>query len=593
MNEIIINGIIERSQEVSGEMRYAVGAPGADGVGISDIFKTSTVGNVDTYTIFLTDGTTKTFTVTNGIENIDQTYSPTSENAQSGIAVAQAVDPRTVYQKFIDDNNLKQRNWVDLSFVGGEYYYTDFLQAVVDVNADTTENSVTDSTSAVCQIFKNKDITVLRLLSDLSVTTAVIFEKSVIFDINGYEVSLTNNAVFGEQKTGSASCPTIIRDCTIIFYGAKIGSIITAIDSENMINCSHKYTYVCGGKYELICGEDNTLKSSIIKNASNNSNDTILEVINTDMSINASSTSSKQAARCILIYTEDENNHILNIYNSKMYQYSENRAVYSVYILPKSTISNPNIIVTFKQSKFISKSPANLGDASSSSLILGKSNVKIEDCYIEGMSCGIQNSATVFLNNCICKSVSHGGIYNQGKAILYAQNSEFHKSLIPEGYTPSGSSAAYFGYGSVAYIDGCSFILDTDGDTSDGIAIKQGSGTIPTNVFISNSEIPKLRCDSGQYVYLGEGISDTIRNTTVNGTKVLTDENYSTYINKEMSQPVVDIEYEPTSRSPQSGIAVAEAVVEAKDYTNTKIGDIDTALDNIVSLQNSYIGGNS
>lgn len=92
MNEIIINGIIERSQEVSGEMRYAVGAPGADGVGISDIFKTSTVGNIDTYTIFLTDGTTKTFTVTNGIENIDQTYSPTSENAQSGIAVKQAVD---------------------------------------------------------------------------------------------------------------------------------------------------------------------------------------------------------------------------------------------------------------------------------------------------------------------------------------------------------------------------------------------------------------------------------------------------------------------------------------------------------------------
>ena len=141
--------------------------------------------------------------------------------------------------------------------------------------------------------------------------------------------------------------------------------------------------------------------------------------------------------------------------------------------------------------------------------------------------------------------------------------------------------------------DNCSFILDIDGDTSDGIAIKQVSGTVPTNVFISNSEIPKLRCDSGQYVYLGEGISDTIRNTTVNGTKVLTDENYSAYINKEMSQPVIDIEYEPTSRSPQSGIAVAAAVVEAKDYTDTKIGDIDTALDNIISLQNSYIGGNA
>ena len=130
---------------------------------------------------------------------VDQTYSPTSANAQSGKAVAEAIDPRTVYQKFIDDNKLKQRNWVDLSFVGGEYYYTDFLQAVADVNADTTVNSTTDSTNAVCQIFKNDEITVLRLLSDLSVTTKVVFEKSVIFDINGYTVSCSESGEFGER----------------------------------------------------------------------------------------------------------------------------------------------------------------------------------------------------------------------------------------------------------------------------------------------------------------------------------------------------------------------------------------------------------
>ena len=29
------------------------------------------------------------------------------------------------------------------------------------------------------------------------------------------------------------------------------------------------------------------------------------------------------------------------------------------------------------------------------------------------------------------------------------------------------------------------------------------------------------------------------------------------------------------------------------DYVDTKIGDIDTALDNIIALQNSYIGGNA
>ena len=34
-------------------------------------------------------------------------------------------------------------------------------------------------------------------------------------------------------------------------------------------------------------------------------------------------------------------------------------------------------------------------------------------------------------------------------------------------------------------------------------------------------------------------------------------------------------------------------IAEAKDYTDTKIGDIDTALDNIIAMQNSYIGGNA
>ena len=43
-----------------------VGASGSDGVGITNIAKTGTSGLVDTYTITLSNGTTKTFTVTNG-----------------------------------------------------------------------------------------------------------------------------------------------------------------------------------------------------------------------------------------------------------------------------------------------------------------------------------------------------------------------------------------------------------------------------------------------------------------------------------------------------------------------------------------------
>ena len=47
------------------------GAPGSDGRGIANIIGPSTNGNVDTYTIIYTDATTSTFTVTNGVNGND------------------------------------------------------------------------------------------------------------------------------------------------------------------------------------------------------------------------------------------------------------------------------------------------------------------------------------------------------------------------------------------------------------------------------------------------------------------------------------------------------------------------------------------
>jgi len=46
------------------------GVDGKDGVGVLSIVKTGSEGNVDTYTITLTDGTTTTFTVTNGTAGV-------------------------------------------------------------------------------------------------------------------------------------------------------------------------------------------------------------------------------------------------------------------------------------------------------------------------------------------------------------------------------------------------------------------------------------------------------------------------------------------------------------------------------------------
>lgn len=498
---------------------------------------------------------------------VDKNFSPTSANAQSGKAVAEAIDPRTVYQKFIDDNKLKQRNWVDLSFVGGEYYYTDFLQAVADVNADTTVNSTTDSTNAVCQIFKNDEITVLRLLSDLSVTTQVIFEKSVIFDINGYEISLSGNGVFG---TSGLIFSGFIKN-TVVFYGAKTGSKITATDCSTILGIINQYFYILGGIIELNLTKTFSKSAYEITYVVNHDEDTLFEIINTNICLNDNRASGSNSIG-IFFAISDIKNHIVNIFNSKIYTYSTVTATNAINISKHVSVIQSYLLGTFKNTKIMSISPADKGDNASIAIRTTQNTgiLRLYDCYVEGMTSGIQNRGILYLNNCICKSPAHGGLYNANYGIAYLQNSEFHRNKAIDGYIPNANAAAYFGYSSTAYLNDCSFILDAEGDTSDGIAIKQGNTTEPTYVYMSNCELPKLRCDSGQYVYLGEGISDTIKNATVNGTKVLTDENYSTYINKETGQPVIDIEYEPTSRSPQSGIAVAEAVAtEQKRADNT------------------------
>lgn len=581
MDETIINGIIEAPQEVVGQLQYAIGVKGDTGdSGVYIGTTPPTDPNIKVW-IDTSEESGDVEMTSNKVTSISS--ESTDIQYPSAKAVAEAIDPRTVYQKFIDDNKLKQRNWVDLSFVGGEYYYTDFLQAVADVNADTTVNSTTDNTSAVCQIFKNEDITVLRLLSDLSVTTEIIFEKSIIFDINGFTITLNKDSRF---VTNDGTHP----ENEVIFYGVKQGSIMTGTDCSTLFKVQSHF-YILGGIYNRISTDGGTGYYVIYSKISNAE----VNIAVYNAYLYTKTTGSLSAAALYVSAPTPSNSSVsVYVYNSKLIAIGENANIVCGIILSaikQALIQNCSIIAeSFDK-----------GDNSAigirSAYFKANEEIKtiliIKNSKIYGITSGIQNHGTLYLQNCKCYSPYHGGVYNAIGGFLYAENCEFHRSVCPDGYTPTGWAASYFGYSSTAYLNDCSFILDTEGDTSDGITIKQGDTTEPTYVYMSNCELPKLRCDSGQYVYLGEGISDETKNTTVSGTKVLTDENYSAYINKEMSQPVIDIEYEPTSRSPQSGIAVAEAVVEAKDYTDTKIGDIDTALDNIISLQNSYIGGNA
>ena len=68
------------------QMESGGGTPGPAGVGIQKIEKTGTEGLVDTYTITYTDGSTTTFTVTNGADG---------EDGQDGVDGASGIFPQT------------------------------------------------------------------------------------------------------------------------------------------------------------------------------------------------------------------------------------------------------------------------------------------------------------------------------------------------------------------------------------------------------------------------------------------------------------------------------------------------------------------
>lgn len=145
MSETIINGIIEESQEIAGQMQYGRGAKGDDGVGISDISKTSTEGKVDTYTITLTDGTTKTFTVTNGISvsnaainasgHLIVTFSD-GTSVDAGVAKGDTGDSG-VYIGTTPPTDPSIKVWIDTSGEAGDVEMTS--NKVTSISSESTD----------------------------------------------------------------------------------------------------------------------------------------------------------------------------------------------------------------------------------------------------------------------------------------------------------------------------------------------------------------------------------------------------------------------------------------------------------------------
>ena len=180
-----------------------------------------------------------------------------------------------------------------------------------------------------------------------------------------------------------------------------------------------------------------------------------------------------------------------------------------------------------------------LADSSQLCFCLGYSHglsAIFTDSTISGENDAIETIGPTFIRNTTLAGGIHGGIYSvqsdqiydkwKFKAdmnLIYIMDSTLRKRKC--NYSSQNYYACYFGYGSNVVCDGVKF-LDADGNLYTP-AIKDGSGRgLNTEVSLSNCELKSVRCDSGCTVNLGRGISDTVKNASVSGTKNLTEDVY-------------------------------------------------------------------
>ena len=134
----------------------AVGISGATGNGISNIAKTSTEGLVDTYTITYTNGTTTTFTVTNGTNGNDGKDGINGANGKDGVDGEDGKDGQdgqdgadgvSVVNAYVDENLhlwivLSNGTKIDAGYVGVTVTPTPTTYTVTFVDYNGTELKV-------------------------------------------------------------------------------------------------------------------------------------------------------------------------------------------------------------------------------------------------------------------------------------------------------------------------------------------------------------------------------------------------------------------------------------------------------------------
>ncbi len=182
-----------------------------DTVSILSIEKTSTVGLVDTYTITYTNGTTSTFTVTNG------------KNGQDG-KDAQTIDIYEIYTDY--------KNRVDNSIT-----YSQFLKMYLSYNENGIAQTINDCLQSSAKVYTNF-YTVSSSFSwgGLSTTKDITSYtgSAIIYRIDSdYTYFITNYHVVYNNEITQESGSQIAKDIVIYLYGSESAPVKTSQKDSN------------------------------------------------------------------------------------------------------------------------------------------------------------------------------------------------------------------------------------------------------------------------------------------------------------------------------------------------------------------------
>lgn len=511
-------------------------------------------------------------------------------------------DNRTQFQKLIDETDLTQRSYVDLSTLASDrYYYNDFSQCISDINNGVTTNSVSKSSTNVCVLtpFFYDRITayLVQLLKNVEITSTYQINKSTILDVNGFELAFKNTGSIG----GGSKNATFYEDVEFMIYGAGLNSLISSTPynasgaAVTTFDIMWGKTYFIGGKYTIDITQVNsggwTTDPIIIdRNVSTVPRDIYMYNVDLKETMNVDYASKKadEAHITILVNAPNATNKScsLNIDNCTFNTYYESTSTYDTYIITQTTSS---YIINADNSYFkADRNKTNITKIDDKDTICVNGRfVNLSNCYCWAQRIAVEIDQLGYINNCRIYS-AHGlyTAYVYGTTTLaqvYVQN-----SVLGHVDNPDGAACCYIGYGSTVYMDNCSFDIPTEDTTTKSFAVKGGLVGYSARLYISNCNPTRPRVDVSQNVYYGAGIPQEIIDIAVAGRKYTTNNNYSTYNNiyfshiKKLNSGVIpaDVNFIENSRNAQSAIAV-------KEYVDNVVGDINTLLATLVTVSDN------